>query len=930
MSQCVQPVIARTLKKVVAGRIIKRGQRRCSLLFSILGILTLSLGSAGQSSLHSETAIPVLTDWSHHHLIFSKPATGQQAKRVWQDSRYRQQQNRQSHERYPEATTGGVVGSVSRIDSRPSFVVKNPRLSRDWEQNMGSGASVGAGNYPAKFSFAVTQANCADAAQPDFVVYSTGLSGSSGQASIVAYDNLYSGCSSLELATASNFAVLGSSTVTNAGNTVVTGANIGIFPGTSLTGFPPGVLTPPAVEHLGDPVAGQAQADAARAYTYYQGLPGAALIASTLDGLTLTPGLYNAASSLALSAGAIVTLNGNGTYIFQIGSTLTLAGTVTLSGGAMAGNVIWLVGSSATLQGTTAAAGSIVALASITLNSGASLAGRAIALNGAITMIDNAVTTVDMVPSVYWAYNTGGAILTSPEFSLDGTQVMFVQTDGTHQGHLVLLKWAASTTETVGSPTTLARMPRASYPTCTAPCMTSAPLSDLAGTAHDDTGSSVFYDYSNDVAFVGDNSGWLHKFTPVLKGALTDVHTTGWPVQVNLGIPTALTSPVHDQELGNVFVEDVGGFLYLVNSTTAAVVSSGRLGFSGGLAQGPIVDATAGLVYVFASSDGSGNCSRGADCTAVYELGSSFIAGDTGLEVTVGTSTASGTPPNPMYIGAFDSTYYDSTDATGNLYVCGNTGGTPTLYQITIQGGTLGKVNAGPVLSNSITPCSPVSDVLNPNAAGGPTEWMFASVQANGMSSGCVGGGCVMNFEDTPWLASTHYAVGQKIVDSNFDVQVVDVAGVSGTAVSSWNTTLGGATADGTVQWLDQGTVSAVTPAAWIASHAYTNGMLILSSNGNLQLVTTTGTSGSLPPTWSTTPGTTTVDNTVTWTNLGVIATSALATAGGASGIVIDNTVGSGTLAGASQIYFSSLSDQPCGSFGTGGCAVQASQSALE
>ena len=575
---------------------MSRHQQPRSLLFSILGILTLSPALAGQASPNSETAVPLITDWSHHHLIFSKPATGEQANRVWQDPRYRQQQNRQSHGSLPEAKTGGIVGSVPWIGSSPSFVVKNQRLKRDWEQNMGSGASVGAGNYPAKFSFAVTQANCANAARPDFVVYSTGLSGSSGQASIVAYDNLYSGCSGLDLGTASNFAVLGSATVTNAEKTVVTGGNIGIFQGTSLTGFPPGVLTPPAVEHLGDPVAGQAQADAARAYTYYQGLPGAALIAPTLDGLTLTPGLYNAASTLALSAGATVTLNGNGTYIFQIGSTLTLAGTVILSGGATAGNVIWLVGSSSTLQGTTAAVGSIVALASITLNGGASLAGRAIALNGAITMIDNAVTTVDTVPSVYWAYNTGGAILTSPEFSLDGTQVMFLQSDGAHHGHLVLLKWASSTAETVGSPTTLTRVVRASYPGCTAPCMTSAPLSDLAGTAHDDTGSSVFYDYSNDVAYVGDDSGWLHKFTPVLKGVLTEVKAGGWPVQVNISAPTALTSPVHDQELGNVFVEDSGGFLYLVNSTTASVTSSGRLDFSGGLAQGPIVDAAAGLV----------------------------------------------------------------------------------------------------------------------------------------------------------------------------------------------------------------------------------------------------------------------------------------------------------------------------------------------
>ncbi len=123
---------------------------------------------------------------------------------------------------------------------------------------------------------------------------------------------------------------------------------------------------------------------------------------------------------------------------------------------------------------------------------------------------------------------------------------------------------------------------------------------------------------------------------------------------------------------------------------------------------------------------------------------------------------------------------------------------------------------------------------------------------------------------------------------------------------------------------------SAVTPAAWIANHTYTNGTLILGINSNLQFVITAGTSGSLTPIWSTTAGMTPVDNTVTWKNLGAIATSALAAAGGTSGIIIDNTVSSGTIAGASQTYFSMLSNQPCDLFGTGGCAVQASQSALK
>jgi hypothetical protein len=187
-----------------------------------------------------------------------------------------------------------------------------------------------------------------------------------------------------------------------------------------------------------------------------------------------------------------------------------------------------------------------------------------------------------------------------------------------------------------------------------------------------------------------------------------------------------------------------------------------------------------------------------------------------------------------------------------------------------------------------------------------------------------------MNFKDTPWLASTYYAAGQEVIDSNFNIQVVGVAGVSGDTAPSWSTSLGDPTPDGTVQWLDQGTVSAVTPAAWIANHTYPQNTLILDSNNNIELATTLGTSAGAAPSWRASAGAATADNTVRWKNLGPIATSTLAAAGGTSGIIIDNTVGSGTLAGASQVYFSTLSNQACGMSGRGGCAVQASQSALQ
>jgi len=339
------------------------------------------------------------------------------------------------------------------------------------------------------------------------------------------------------------------------------------------------------------------------------------------------------------------------------------------------------------------------------------------------------------------------------------------------------------------------------------------------------------------------------------------------------------------------------------------------------------VDATAEILYVFATSDGSASCDHDADCTAVYRLQVDFPDGDTGSEAVVGSSTTSGTEPKPMFIGAFDSTYLASTNGTGNLWVCGNTGGEPTLYKIAIDAGVLGSVSLEPSLSTATVACSPVSDLLNPNAAEGPTEWVFASAENDGVSAGCSSGGCIFNFQDTAWYATTAYYIGQEILDSNSHIEVVTVAGTSGATEPFWNIANGGSTLDGSVTWLDQGPLSAVTPAAWQANHRYGRRAEILDPNNNIQVVSVSGTSGASIPTFNPTPGETTSDGSVTWTNVGAIATASLAVAGGSSGMVFDNTA---TESGTSQIYFSTLSNQVCGTSGTGGCAIQASQADLQ
>src|ERR1700733_864231 len=122
-------------------------------------------------------------------------------------------------------------------------------------------------------------------------------------------------------------------------------------------------------------------------------------------------------------------------------------------------------------------------------------------------------------PSTYWAFNTGGTVVTSVVLSLDGSQVAFVQNDSpVTQATLVLLKWAAGS-GTIASPITLSAVSNAAYPTCTAPCMTTIAFSLDAGASNmGDALSSPFYDYTSDILYIGDGFGYLHKFTSVFHG----------------------------------------------------------------------------------------------------------------------------------------------------------------------------------------------------------------------------------------------------------------------------------------------------------------------------------------------------------------------------------------------------------------------------
>ncbi len=221
----------------------------------------------------------------------------------------------------------------------------------------------------------------------------------------------------VDLRSASTFAVLGGSTVTNAGASLITG-NAGVSVGTELTGFdlsantivygPPGGTVTPGLGivigtiYAGGPVAAQAHNDAVLAYDYLVAQVPDSIFAGVtqLDGMTFTPGVYRFAPSANLQVNGTVVLDCQGDndaqFIFQMGSTLvTMTGSQVVAinndnTSCSGANVYWAVGSSATIDGAQFV-GTVIANTTITMTSGANVSGRMLALNGAVTMITDSI-----------------------------------------------------------------------------------------------------------------------------------------------------------------------------------------------------------------------------------------------------------------------------------------------------------------------------------------------------------------------------------------------------------------------------------------------------------------------------------------------------------------------------------------------------------
>jgi hypothetical protein len=486
------------------------------------------------------------------------------------------------------------------------------------------------------------------------------------------------------------------------------------------------------------------------------------------------------------------------------------------------------------------------------------------------------------IPLVYFAYDTGGGtVVTSPTLSVDGTKLAFVETSSGSHAVLRILQWVKGQGSFSGSVWSAHAVDNAigSWSSCTSgSCMVSLTFNGNP----QDTNSSPFYDFTNDALYVGDDSGVLHKFTPVFSGTPAEVTTGGWPITVNAG--TVLSSPALDPTSRNIFVGDAAGHLSYARETgsisgacgtgSPPCLGSTNIALGGAVVDGPIIDPSTEKVFWF------NEITAGANPTLTHKV----VQTDTALggQVTVSLPNNAGSAAiGNMHTGAFDNAYLNAP-STGHLYVCGQDAtsrNVPTLWDIgfTANGTMNGVTAGGPLGLTTTTPtneCSPLTEIFGSRTVGDVHVTILSTLLTS----------LTANFTSADFGSAI---TGTDIPADTTISAVLTATSVTLSQAASGTTTTGSATID----------------TDWLFAGVQTKG-------------TRTGCSGACLYSFS-------IANAFP-----ADSRSGLASTGGTSGLIIDNTATSP--AGTSEVYFTPLADQSCTtSGGTGGCATQASHAGL-
>jgi hypothetical protein len=362
-------------------------------------------------------------------------------------------------------------------------------------------------------------------------------------------------------------------------------------------------------------------------------------------------------------------------------------------------------------------------------NSGSSTQANILAVNNLY-----GTTCTGTVPTSLFAYNVGtGIIQTSPVLSLDGTKVAFVESiAGGSIFHVLTMDKSGNSGCPSSSP-------------CNGNASSSPAVPGVNNSAVDVaiimsggvmvTRSSPFVDYSGDIAYVGDDSGVLHKFTGVFTGTPVEVTTSPWPFAVAPG--AILTGPVFDSGASqSIFVGGSDANLYCVTSAGAACDTPSITVGSGAILDAPIVDSTEETV--FATSNSGANAIL-TQATTGFDIQINLRLGDHGTD---------------LYNGAFDNAYFTNV-GTGHMYFCGNLAGaaTPELYQVPFSSSGLFSPPATAVFqlvqsgnAGTGVDCTPLTEAFNSSQG---KDYLFLGVKNHGFTSGtpnCASLTCVMSF----------------------------------------------------------------------------------------------------------------------------------------------------------------------------------------